>query len=350
MDVGQLDIRTAVLSRQHLDPVGIAGQVVLLDGVGNLRSVFTLRQIRKGPGPVPVFICLIRGQRQRDAIRRRIVLCQGQVDFTRTDSVVIGLVIPDQHDSERPVPVQQFGCIAVDHIVPVIGSFVFRQILALLFGNGIGVFLPAVMISRQVFETEVPVPVVIFMIFVQGFCNGIAILIQHRFLIGQQIDLNRHRAFSVLIICVIPDLAAGYGDRFDLMGVGNGESFRHVPADGGIIFFDRILHDGVLDFGPAVPVFREIFEAEVPVSVLIRFHGLLSAEERDDGVEPSPEAFHGFQRGCFDLLPVRQQRDRNAARPQAVPVIIVVPYFRSGNFDRLGGMGIGDRKAVLRAA
>ena len=186
------------------------------------------------------------------------------------------------------------GGVAVGHIIVIYHCRIIRN---RILGNGIG-NLSSVLVLRKV--CKAPAPVVI--------CTDCFFI--YFFTIGKQINFDRLRTFAILIICIIPGLAAGYFCCLWNMAVRDHISRCHISFNNCLISFYTCFFNCIDDFF-SVLIFCKVSKGSAPVVCLIQCKRL----------------------SC--ILSVRQKFYRNHLRTDTVLIIIILPalgYWYTGLF------------------
>ena len=247
-----------------------------LYGVGNLLPICVSIQLCKAICPLVPFA---QGQCLSCILSVRQQL---HCDALRTDSILVIVILPGLGHSHTGL---SWG-IAVCYIIPINCRSV---ILHCILGDCV-VDLHAILILRQV--REAPGPTVISshcLCFIFQFCT-----------VGIQTDSNGFRAFTVLVLCIIPGLRAGNVYSLRCMAVGDYITLGGISSDYCIIscyfyFFNCI--NNLLAICILIQVCKAIFP-------------------------PVPFA----QSQCLScILSVRQQPHCDALRTDSILVIVILP-------------------------
>ena len=250
----------------------IAFRYIFLDGVRDVVS-FGILLIHSLERPLPVI-----GGSNGNTACLLITLHQVQSNALRTDAVLVIRIIPYLGNGYLDRLRLILRHVRVGHIVTIH----FRSVsFHLVLGDAVNDLLSA-FVNRQILK--VPAPVV-------AFTHRLA---ADRLAVRKQIDGDRLRADSVLVVLIIPGLGTGHIRKIDRAGVGNGISV-HL----GLIILNRILRNGIV-VQISIAVYIQAFECPAPVISLCNLVAVL-------------------------LFSVQEQVDRDAVRTHAGCVIPVIP-------------------------
>ncbi len=277
----------------------IAIRCCFLDGIDILYASCVLIQLGKG-----IFPAVLIAERDR-LPGGGSVLQQRHFHGLRTDSVLIVSVVPGFYNGQAGLPRR----VGVGHVVSVIRrAVIFHRIL----GNRIRDFRAAG-IFRKVRKR--PGPVVLF-----GHGHGI-----NFGAVGQKADHDLVRTLAILIIGIVPGLAAGHIHRRRRMGIGDPVSLRRVSGDPGCVACRHRFVNGI---------------------------HILSA--RRILIQPGKGIFPAVLLAERDRLPsggsVLHQRDFHAVRADPVLIVSVVPCFHNGQAGLPRRVGVGHVVSVIRRA
>ena len=254
--------------------------------------------VQVSPGMVPA-VALAQGH---SLALGNAVGVQLHLDALGLDAVLVALVVPGLADRDSGGG----GIGAVDDVVAAYGGGVaFHCDLV----DGV-LLLNALHILGQVIEG--PAPVVI----------SANVLPGHLIAIGQQNDGNALGTLAVLVVLVIPGLAAGNNGGERRVGIGDSVAFRNRAGDlGGVVGHSLLSHgvDNLLAHGAGL-VLGQVVEAPLPFG-------------------------SGVGDGRLDLLATGQQVDGHIGGLLAILVVVVVPDLHAGDVHGLQVMRVGNGEA-----
>ena len=270
------------------------------NGVDNLRAGLVF--VQTGEARLPLVVAV----QHHGLAGVHVVRIQLDDHFLRTLAVLVVVVVPGLDH----IYIHLAGGVAVLDVIAGHHSGVATH---LFLGDGVDdLFAAGILVEVG----EAPLPAIFRR-------HGLAVNLLS---VGQQIDGDILRALAILVVIVVPGLAArNFSDLLRHMGIGHNEAIFHGTGDVGIIVRNTQLCNRVCDRF-AVFILGQIGEAALPVVLRVQRERLVGR------------------------LIVGHQFHSHARRALAVLIPGVLPLLADADlFDRFDLMGVGDVVAVNNA-
>ena len=277
-------------------------RVILFHGIDDLLAALLFIQIPESPCPAVSSV-------QRQYSGSLYTVCQKfDGDCIRTDSVLIAFVIPDLRHSDLCLArCMGVGYIKAAHFTGVVLYVVLR--------DGI-VDLLSVVVLRKVLKR--PLPVILFRDSRRfHFCA-----------VRLQTNRDALRTYAVLVIIILPGLAAFYGQYFRCMNVRDRES---LP--GTSFHCEGVSACSVLSGDDFILLFLYGIDDLLPVLLLIQIR---------EGTRPAVLLCQN--QTLSGLLSIREQKHDNRRRADTILIICILPDLHDRHLRLFRRVGVGNIK------